>query len=545
MVGTTTLADHLQGLTLSSFQAVSSMFQGLAFYLAPTLSSEEKEELKRLISQNEGLVSDTPKGATQLVAYDTLDARSRNQISTDFIKDSVAFRALQDPAKYSGKIFTAEIKLHRTGKPGGRLQYTLEDDARMLHFARMRDWEAMASVKTWEIAEGVGVTSHSAESMKERFCQQLMMKTPVEQRILMTKAAVGFYVVSGATTRARLLEQEDEDEQEVQRQKSSPSARSRSTLTGFSTVEATERPRSTTTEAEEVEAPVKEVEGQKPSRRRTRSRKQTTPLQISQRIRSNDGDSSENITPPRPVSTSQPSSVTRAELVVPATATPTTPASQVVSARSDPGTGTQITEKQQKRKRDKLSSRIPSQESQTVKSDPDQGREVGGVYFTSAWATTVNDRSKRRLLQRFFACPSGVESSSSEQMDDTSVSAFEGGDNSENIIDPQQPEAQEATEEEADAILCQLQLDTHQDLESVLHALYYFSGDVEKAKRFLRRVSPPDIWCSEDDLLLTNLLTEDKTDLSSVGESLASGNFVSLQEPRDLAALLKRVNFLK
>ncbi|KAG1685980.1 hypothetical protein DVH05_007581 [Phytophthora capsici] len=170
------------------------MYRGLAFYLAPTLSGEEKAELKRLIRQNGGVVSDSSKGATELVAYDTLDARNGNRISTDFIKDSVAFRTLQDPAKYSGKVFTAGTERCRSQKCGERLEYTLEDDARMLHFARTRDWKAMASVNTWKLAEKEGVTPHSAESMREHFRKQLAIKTPVEQRILLSKAAVGFYV---------------------------------------------------------------------------------------------------------------------------------------------------------------------------------------------------------------------------------------------------------------------------------------------------------------------------------------------------------------
>ncbi|KAG1685981.1 hypothetical protein DVH05_007582 [Phytophthora capsici] len=305
-----------------------------------------------------------------------------------------------------------------------------------------------------------------------------------------------------ATIRAQLLEQE-EDEQEAQQQEPSPP-----------TVE--EPPAAL--EAMAIEAPVKEVERQKASGRR--SRKQTSPLQISQRIRASERDSNETITSPVPASTPPTSRPTSAVLV-----------------RPDPSTGEQSMENQQKRKRESPPSRIPSQESrpslqETIENDSEcEGRDIGA----SARAITANDRNKRPLLQQSFAPSSGAESIS----DDTSITGHEEDANSE----PLHPEVREATEEEIDAIVCRLQLETNQDLPAVVHALYYFSGDVEKAKQFLKGASPSDIWCPEDDLLLGNLMTEGK--LSGVDEALASGAFASLQKPHDSAAILKRVKFLQ
>ncbi|KUF92400.1 hypothetical protein AM588_10008754 [Phytophthora nicotianae] len=169
---------------------MTSLFKELRFYLAPKLSDADKADLEKAIVQNGGVISDTPADATQLVDYDTLDVRHPERIATDFIKESVASRALQDPEKYSGKIFTLHQEKRR-GKRRGRIPYSLEDDARMLHFAKSRDWKSMSSipVSVWKLAESERVTLHPALSMHEHFRKQLQRKTPIEQRIIMSKAA--------------------------------------------------------------------------------------------------------------------------------------------------------------------------------------------------------------------------------------------------------------------------------------------------------------------------------------------------------------------
>lgn len=170
------------------------LFRELRFYLSRALSAEDKEELERLIRQNGGIVSATPAGATQLVDCDKLDARQPEWISADFIKESVAFRALQDPAKYSGAVFTVQQERRGSSRlVRVRVRYSNEEDARLLHFAKQQRWKATESLalSVWQQAESERVTTHTAHSMHERFRKHLQMTTPMEQRAIMARAAVG------------------------------------------------------------------------------------------------------------------------------------------------------------------------------------------------------------------------------------------------------------------------------------------------------------------------------------------------------------------
>lgn len=192
----------------------SPLFRGLRFYLTRTLSAEDKAELEQLIGYNGGEVSANPAGATQLVDYEKLDARHPEWVSTDFIKHSVAFRALQDPSQYTGKIFITEWE-ERDAKRRGRMKYTKEEQARMLHFAKLRGWKSMQTLpeSAWRLAESERVTSHPAQSMHEHFRKQLQRKTPIEQRKIMAEAAVGCclscnwvrVIAGGCLTDTRLL----------------------------------------------------------------------------------------------------------------------------------------------------------------------------------------------------------------------------------------------------------------------------------------------------------------------------------------------------
>ena len=178
---------------------MAPLFQHMRFYLSRTLAASDRAELRQLIEQEGGTVSSSPASAVQLVDCDALDARHPEWISTDFVKDSVASQALQQLSSYSGTIFTmndSNQKERGGASVGptrhGRLKYTVEDDARMLHFAKMRDWKAMQSVpeSAWRLAEHEHVTAHSASSMHEHFRKQLQRKTPAEQRLILAKAAV-------------------------------------------------------------------------------------------------------------------------------------------------------------------------------------------------------------------------------------------------------------------------------------------------------------------------------------------------------------------
>ncbi|KAG7376220.1 hypothetical protein PHYPSEUDO_014055 [Phytophthora pseudosyringae] len=558
------------------------LFRELRFYVAATLSAEDRAELVRLIEQNGGVVSDSPEGVTQLVDYEKLDARLPQRISADFIQDSVALRALQDPARYSGEVF-ATAQERKGYKRRGRIPYTLEDDARMLHFARTRDWKSMSSVpaSAWRLAASERVTLHPALSMHEHFRKQLQRKTAIEQRDIVARAA--------RMVRARLLEQdaeaEEEEEQEVAIVEPPRRARTKPDSTGFRDAPtststavtqswASRRTSSSAGRQSTIEGRLKEVEEEKFSATRTRSRKPTSPLRISQRVLGSEETESsssttshsadESITSPPPTSAPETSSVTPTQATPAVTATFVTPNIPVVHSTSaasassaTPSTpGDQSTgKKQQTRKRatasngatiDRESS--PShQDSDTESAGSKTGGGDNGVFFRSVWTEVARDQSKRRLLQKFFGPPSvpapqpsSTDSVVSEQTDrDVFAVVQERDDSSED-----RGEAQ-ATDEDTDDIICHLQIDTHQGLPSVVHALYYCSGDVEVARAFLKGAAPSEMWSPEDDLLLVHLVAEEGTDRSTVDGAVARGDFASMQVTRDTDAILKRVQFLR
>ncbi|ETI45877.1 hypothetical protein F441_09590 [Phytophthora nicotianae CJ01A1] len=485
---------------------MTSLFKELRFYLAPKLSDADKADLEKAIVQNGGVISDTPADATQLVDYDTLDVRHPERIATDFIKESVASRALQDPEKYSGKIFTLHQEKRR-GKRRGRIPYSLEDDARMLHFAKSRDWKSMSSipVSVWKLAESERVTLHPALSMHEHFRKQLQRKTPIEQRIIMSKAA--------AMIRARLLEQEAEGEEERQEMLSSTGFRDAATPESTTSTQSrgsqrtpisASRQIATTSEPNTIESGLKEIEEEK----------------YSDRIRHN-----------QPA----PSQDTPTQL------TPATP--------RDQSTG-------HKRKRSSVAAASQESRQDTGESDVEnkRGGEYG-IYFRCAWTELVQDQQKRRMLQRFFEpspAPAPQQRASSTDSvvsdQDTATVVFEDGNSSENGSEPLQTSAVQiefATDEITDHLIVQLQIDTQTNVPSVMHALYCCSGDVDLARAFLKGASVPDLWSPEDDLLLVTLVAQENIDRSEVAAAVARGDFDSMQVARDAGAIWKRVQFLR
>ncbi|KAL3660075.1 hypothetical protein V7S43_014997 [Phytophthora oleae] len=188
--------------------STSTLFRSLKFYPTRTLAREVADEVQDLIERHGGVVSASPVGATQLVDYEKLDSRRPEWVSVDFIKDSVASGTLQDPQKYSGLVFNSRpIQLPIKA----RARYSIEDDARLLHFAKLRGWKSMNPMppSAWKDAERVQVTSHTWQSMYEHFKKQLQSKTPKEQRAIMSKAVVAI--------RTRLQSQEaTEEEKQVQ-----------------------------------------------------------------------------------------------------------------------------------------------------------------------------------------------------------------------------------------------------------------------------------------------------------------------------------------
>uniref|UniRef100_H3H3N9 Telomeric repeat-binding factor 2-interacting protein 1 n=1 Tax=Phytophthora ramorum TaxID=164328 RepID=H3H3N9_PHYRM len=496
----------------------SLLFRELRFYLTRTLSVEAKAELKQLVEQNGGEVSATPAGAMQIVDCERLDARHPEWISTEFIKDSVASRALQDPAKYSGGIFTTE-QSESGSKRRGRMKYTLEEDARMLHFAKRRDWKSMDSVpeSAWRRAEEENVTLHPAQSMHEHFRKQLQRKTPMEQRIIMAKAA--------AMIRARLLELgEEEEEMEVE----DPPARARATPPESTTLTQLSSSRRTASSATNHEPATREFST------------------VETRLKEVEEEKFVSATPATPATSEAP--VTQS--------TPTASASPANSLTE----GNRRTGKrhQNRKRRTPSSSASHSQEASPSHSEMEDSdaesvgskSSVNGIFFCSVWAGLSRDPSKRRMLQRYFEPPSAAQarSSQSASSNPSGVEAPTGEGGGEDSGERRQSriiQVEQATDEETEKLICQLQLKTQHDMPTVVHALYYCSGDVEMAEAFLKGASPAEMWSPGDDLLLVNLVAEEGTNRATVAVAVNRGDFAAMQVSRDTDAILKRVQFLR
>ncbi|KAJ8523918.1 hypothetical protein ON010_g17200 [Phytophthora cinnamomi] len=331
-----------------------------------------------------------------------------------------------------------------------------------------------------------------------------------------------------------------------------------------------------------IESRLRQVEEEKFSGR-ARSRKPKSPLRLSQRLHPSEGVHSSsnrshstgtNAASPVPTAADQVST----SVTTPATPpTPATPEAQGIEAAqsilapsagstSVPPSRDQKTErKQQKRKRstarsDTTNSQESSSSHQEVAcSDAESADSTisrdNGIFFRSVWMQQLGDQRKSRMLQRFFqphaepasqsfraSCRASV--AGSDPNGAAKPSGIEARENLDEDISKVQ-EVEQATDKETDEIIARLQLDMHQDMASVVHALYCCSGDVELARTFLKSASPPGMWFPEDDLLLVNLVAEESTSPAAVDAAVARGDFRFMQVVRDTDTILKRVKFLR
>uniref|UniRef100_A0AAV1VDH8 BRCT domain-containing protein n=1 Tax=Peronospora matthiolae TaxID=2874970 RepID=A0AAV1VDH8_9STRA len=557
---------------------MAPLFQHMQFYLSRTLSATDRIELKQLIEQEGGTVSSTPAGAVQLVDCEAMDARHPERISTAFVKDSIASQSLQQLSSYSGSIFTtqdtecARRETPLVRKRQGRLKYTVEDDARMLHFAKLRGWRSMQSVpeSAWRLAENDRVTAHSGPSMHEHFRKKLQRKTPMEQRLILAQAA--------AMARSRMLEKEPAVAQEETKgsprtrvDSSETPLRNAATTESTMAIQASQQPmssgsiqsRAATLETPTVETRRQTIKVENCSQRdkRTRSRKPFSPLRNVQRIQTDTG-----AAPFRDVMSTAPIDAILGQSVpaMPIEETSVDHATQRGPERSDQSTD----RKQEKRKRGTPSTGVavihhqspsrPATDASSASSVETETRKHDGIFFRSAWTELVHDRTKRRMLQELFepcSTPSSAEShASSTGSAVTRLNTTDGSTT--DIVRERSSEArsrsprietveEQATDEEADHIICQLQFDTHQDIQAVVHAIYYCSGDPDMARSFLKGAMPLGMWSAEDDLLLTNLVAEDVLSRVAVDTAVTRGDFASMRVPRDTDAIMKRVQFLR
>lgn len=100
-----------------------------------------------------------------------------------------------------------------------------------------------------------------------------------------------------------------------------------------------------------------------------------------------------------------------------------------------------------------------------------------------------------------------------------------------------------SSEEELDASICRIQFQTNEEIQTIVHALYYSSGDYATATAFLLGQSPVGVWTPEDDLLIANLMDAGVTRMD-VKTAARDGAFASMRVQRSAEDILTRIRFL-
>lgn len=191
-----------------------------------------------------------------------------------------------------------------------------------------------------------------------------------------------------------------------------------------------------------------------------------------------------------------------------------------------------------------------------------------GVYFTSFWAKALEDSSTRRRLHNLFE-PSQAPQSSAEPatptqeqpepniQGQTPISSTastpqtmrkrtlseSSRENEAAEETPQPTSAMFSSEHEMDLQIARIQFETRMDLPTVVHALYYASGDYAKTKAFLKGQSPAGIWSAEDDQLLGGLVSEETT-RTEIEEAIQDGPLANMQVSHSAEEVLARIQYL-
>ncbi|GLD98442.1 hypothetical protein PINS_up007139 [Pythium insidiosum] len=160
--------------------ASERVFADHRFYLARTLSTARRDELRALILQLGGqVVEQLGPRCVEIVEREQLRA-GHDWVAADFVTDAAARGALPNVVEYLAPMEVLPMF------PGQRRQrYTKEEDAHMLQFLKDNYPKYYSHTSTpmrvWEDAANRQVTSHTAQSMHEHWRKKLV-KLPERQR---------------------------------------------------------------------------------------------------------------------------------------------------------------------------------------------------------------------------------------------------------------------------------------------------------------------------------------------------------------------------
>ncbi|KAJ0410183.1 hypothetical protein P43SY_002515 [Pythium insidiosum] len=156
------------------------LFAGHKFYLARTLSADRRATLRELIVKLGGqVVEQLTSGCVEIVEREQLRP-GQDWVAADYITDTAARGTMPSLVEYMAPMEV--LPMH----PGLRRQkYTPDDDACMLRFIKdkypMYYSHTSVPARVWREAASQQVTTHSAQSMHERWRKKLV-KLPARQR---------------------------------------------------------------------------------------------------------------------------------------------------------------------------------------------------------------------------------------------------------------------------------------------------------------------------------------------------------------------------
>jgi hypothetical protein len=90
-------------------------------------------------------------------------------------------------------------------------------------------------------------------------------------------------------------------------------------------------------------------------------------------------------------------------------------------------------------------------------------------------------------------------------------------------------------------VLIQLQFEANQDQKAVVHAIYYASGDVETARKFLKGLNPEEMWTAEEDKSIKSLSS---TLPHNIESAMRAGGLNSLSKHRSVNDIAARLQYL-
>lgn len=183
----------------------------------------------------------------------------------------------------------------------------------------------------------------------------------------------------------------------------------------------------------------------------------------------------------------------------------------------------------------------------------------GGMLIHSYWEKRLAEATREELSRYLHPRKPALSSVTNEQPRNETQQASEEAavstlskrrHRSNGLIPPSHVKATKSSvvtiRDEAEKLISRIQLETGQNLDIVVHALYFTSGDVDATISFLRGSSAPVFWNAGDDVVLESWAREHDTPPTAVviGAALEKGELAALSTPQSAEAILKRLNFL-